>query len=147
MQIRFKKLSDKAKKPIQGSADAAGWDFFATSRFTDEYGNLVFGTDIAVEIPKGYVGLLFPRSSICKQNLYLTNCVGVIDADYRGEITAKFKGALPINRMNPNPIDCYKVGERICQIVIVPFVNVRWDEVDELSNTKRGTGGYGSTGK
>lgn len=147
MIIKFKKLEENAVTPYRGTDYSAGYDLTATSRFEDEHGNIVYGTGIAMEIPEGYVGLVFPRSSISKKGISLANCVGVIDADYRGEITAKFKGALPINRMNPNPIDCYKVGERICQIVIVPFVNVRWDEVDELSNTKRGTGGYGSTGK
>lgn len=149
MQIRFKKLSDKAKKPIQGSADAAGWDFYATSRFTDEYGNLVFGTDIAVEIPKGYAGLIFPRSSICKQNLDLTNCVGVIDADYRGEVTAKFKGAFPIvgsnyNQDNQNKV--YNIGDRIFQMIVMPYPIVEFVEADELTETERGANGYGSSG-
>lgn len=147
MKIKFKKLTHNAQEPYQGTEASAGYDLTATSRFVDDFGNIVYGTGIAVEIPEGYAGLIFPRSSIYKKELSLTNCVGVIDADYRGEISAKFKGALPINRPMKEPIATYEIGDRICQLVIVPCANVQWEEAEELSNTSRGANGYGSTGK
>jgi len=98
-----------------------------------------YGTGIAVEIPPGHVGLIFPRSSIFHTGLILTNSVGVIDSGYRGEIKAVFKA--------PGHYDIYRIGERIGQLVIVPIPDVEYEEADELSETERGTGGYGSTGR
>lgn len=98
-----------------------------------------FGTGLAVEIPKGYVGLIFPRSSCYKAGMLLTNCVGVIDSDYRGEIKAVF--------VSDGQYRQYEVGDRVCQLVISPVPAVKFVEVQELSRTERGAGGYGSTGK
>lgn len=104
---------------------------------------LVYHTGIAVEIPRGYVGMLFPRSSIYKKTLTQTNCVGVIDADYRGEVLVKF--ALRYHSEIKSP-RLYDLGERIVQLVIVPVPEVAWLEAESLSETARGEGGYGSSG-
>lgn len=142
MKIRVKKLVEGAKMPFYATDEAAGMDLTATSKEYDNYGCVVYGTGLAFEIPKGYVGLLFPRSSNAKKNLLLTNSVGVLDSDYRGEVTFKFKRA-----NNGYDGDQYEVGDAIGQIIIVPYPHIEFKEVDELSHTKRGAGGYGSTGK
>ena len=104
-------------------------------------GQIVYGTGLAVEIPEGMVGLVFPRSSIRDKDLVLSNSVGVIDSGYRGEIMATF------NLKNPwSPDDVYKVGDRIAQLVIMPVPLAHYVEVDELSETERGKEGHGSTG-
>jgi dUTP pyrophosphatase len=139
MKVKFKKLNENAKAPYQGTAGSAGFDLFATSKEQIDFYHTKYGTGLAVEIPKGYVGLVFPRSSCYKYGMLLSNCVGVIDSDYRGEITAVFIGV-------DNEI-CYSVGVRICQLIIMPYPQVEFVEVAELSETARGTGGYGSTGK
>lgn len=152
MKIRFKKLSDKAVIPTKAHDSDAGFDLTAVGSWYDDFGNLVYGTGIAVEIPKGYVGLVFPRSSICKKDIALSNSVGVIDSGYRGEILCKFKITL-INDIefgqvyaSVNPND-YKIGERLAQLIVLPYPEIEFEEADELSETDRGTGGYGSTGK
>ena len=168
MKIKIKKLCDSAVIPQYAHPTDAGMDLVAVSKSIDKDGNIVYGTGIAVEIPEGYVGLVFPRSSISKKDLLLTNSVGVIDSGYRGEIMAKFKN---VNRfVNPlvswipfckwlrrfapkhlpsaiNMINEYSVGERIAQMIIVPYPHIEFEEAGELSDSDRGHGGYGSTGK
>ena len=141
----------------------AGIDLTATSKWYDEHGNVCFGTNRAFEIPKGYVGLIFPRSSNAKQQLLLSNSVGIIDSGYRGEVMLKFKSSassfslktlikLIFNQdakttlINNYKIS-YNVGERIGQIIILPYPQINFEEAEELSETERGNGGYGSTGK
>ena len=141
MEIKFKKLTEKAVMPTKAHATDAGFDLTATRKNIDEMGNIVYGTGIAVEIPEGYVGLAFPRSSIANKSLMLSNSVGVIDSGYRGEIMAKFK-----HLINPKPTQ-YNVGERIAQLIIMPIPAVEFVEVAELDDSDRGTGGYGSTGE
>ena len=139
--IRFKKLHPDAKAPYQATPGSAGFDLTAVSvEPVEEYFWAArYGTGLAVEIPEGHVGLVFPRSSIYKTEQSLPNCVGVIDSDYRGEITAVFsKGAQD---------RAYKVGDRIAQLVIMPIPAVRFVEAEELTETERGAGGYGSTGR
>jgi dUTP pyrophosphatase len=114
-------------------------DLYAVSQTFDKHGNYVFGTGLAVEIPEGYVGLIFPRSSISKTAHSLRNSVGVIDSGYRGELIFKFD----INTLN-SPV--YEVGDRIGQIMILPYPQIEFEEAWELSKTERGKGGYGSTG-
>ena len=139
MKIRFKKLSPSAVVPTKAHASDAGFDLTCT-RYEVANGELfTYHTDIAVEIPEGYVGLLFPRSSIYKQDLFLTNSVGVIDSGFRGEVTAKFR---PHLFAKP-----YDKGDRVAQMIIMPYPHVDLVEVDELSESDRGDGGYGSTGK
>lgn len=142
MKIRFKKLTEKAVMPTKAHATDAGFDLTATSRTIDTAGNFVYGTGIAVEIPEGYMGLVFPRSSIAKYTLLLTNSVGVIDSGYRGEIMAKFCD----NKLTARG-EVYEVGERIAQLIILPYPAIEFEEVAELSTSDRGVGGYGSTGK
>lgn len=141
MEIKIKLLSDKAKLPVKGTPDSAGYDLTAASVFWDRSNNIVsYGFGIALEIPKGYVGLIFPRSSVYKKNLDMSNCVGVIDSDYRGEISAKFR------LLNPNLDNVYISGERIAQIVFIKHDDVDFKVSEELSETIRGVGGYGHTG-
>lgn len=140
MKIRFKKLHQDAQQPKKAHNTDAGFDLTATSIHVN--GSLVeYGTGIAVEIPEGYVGLVFPRSSICKKTIHLTNSVGVIDSGYRGEVMAKFR----LDALD-EPISIYNVGERIAQLIIMPIPSVTFQEAEELSDSDRGTGGYGSTG-
>ena len=139
MKIKFKKLTPNAVMPRRGTPGSAGFDLTATSREGIDWHLTRYGTGIAVEIPPGHVGLVFPRSSCYKHDVLLSNCVGVIDSDYRGEITFVF---LPRAEQK-----IYDIGDRIGQLVIVPIPEVEYEEVDELSVTERGAGGYGSTGR
>jgi dUTP pyrophosphatase len=142
MIVKIKKLHENAVIPAYAKPGDAGLDLTATSVVTDEYGNVVYGTGLAIEIPYGYAGLLFPRSSNSKVDLYLTNHVGVVDSGYRGEIMFKYR---PIDGLVESKI--YQVGDRVGQIVILPYPSVSFEEVEQLSTTERGEGGYGSTGK
>lgn len=138
MQIKFKKLVPEAVVPKRGTEYSAGYDLTAVSMTYLPFWRIKYSTGIAVEIPKGYVGLLFPRSSVYKTRTMLANSVGVIDSDYRGEIMAIFNHCGEL---------CYQAGDRIAQLIIMPYPEVTYIEVDELSDTVRGNGGYGSTGK
>ena len=142
MKVKIKKLHPDAVIPAYAKTGDAGMDLTAVSRKVDEYGNICYGTGLAFEIPEGYVGLVFPRSSNCKKGVILTNCVGVIDSGYRGEVSFKFK---EIALGNFSKV-AYKVGDRIGQIIIMPFPQIEFEEVEELSETERGTKGYGSSG-
>lgn len=144
MKIRFKKLREGAVIPTKAHRSDAGFDLVAISRKIDEDGAVVYGTGIAFEIPMGYVGLVFPRSSVAKKDVVLSNCVGVIDSGYRGEVMAKFKFIDPL--ITHDKYHWYDVGDRICQIVFVKLPDVDMVESDELSESDRGDGGYGSTG-
>jgi dUTP pyrophosphatase len=119
-------------------------DMVATKIINETLDSITYGTDIAMEIPEGFVGLVFPRSSIRKTHLQLSNSVGVIDSGYRGELQATFK---KVQGISNNALDNYKVGDRIMQIMIIPHPPIQFEEVDELNNTERGEGGFGSTGK
>jgi len=133
------KLDAGAKIPKYAKDGDAGMDLYAVSQSFDSYGNYVYGTGLAIEIPKGYVGLLFPRSSISKTAHSLRNAVGVIDSGYRGEIMLKFD----INIQN---CPVYEIGDRIAQIIILPYPEIEFEEAFELSKTQRGKGGFGSSG-
>ena len=164
MIIKTKVLDKRIKMPkLEYAKDGdAGIDLIATSKWFDELGNVCYGTNRAFEIPKGYVGLIFPRSSNAKQQLLLSNSVGVIDSGYRGEVMLKFKSSASsfslkslfklifnqdakITIIN-NVKTSYNVGERIGQIIILPYPQIEFEEAEELSETERGNGGYGSTG-
>ena len=140
MKIKIKKLHPNAVKPKYAKESDAGMDLVATEIISETPSQITYGTGLAIEIPDGMVGLVFPRSSIRNTGLTLSNCVGVIDAGYRGEIQATF---------NKNGVkdDFYKVGDRVVQIIIVPHPIIQIVEVDELSESSRGIGGFGSTGK
>lgn len=142
MNVKIKKLVKEAVIPKYAHPNEdAGLDLTATS-ITYQHGCWVYGTGLAIEIPKGHVGLLFPRSSNRKTDAYLTNSVGVIDSGYRGEIMLSFKNRDA--RIDEQP---YKVGDRIGQIIIIPYPQIEFEEVDELSDSHRGEGGHGSSGK
>lgn len=146
MEVKFKKLSDKAVTPTYAHDGDAGLDLTATGIHSEinECGQfvIVYHTGLAFEIPKGYVGLIFPRSSIAKKSLTLTNCVGVIDSNYRGEVLAKFK-----NTTGDSVPAVYPIGAKIAQLIIMPYPIVSLIESDELSSTERGEGGFGSSDK
>ena len=141
MEVKIKKLNENAVIPRYAHPTDAGLDLVAVSKRKDRDGNFVYGTGLAFEIPEGYVGLVFPRSSVSARSLVMANSVGVIDSGYRGEVTAKFK---PIGIYLHNP---YQIGERVAQLVIIPYPHIEFQEVDKLSDSDRGEGGYGSTGK
>lgn len=148
LKVRFKKLVEDAVTPRYSKEGDAGMDLTAVRTELADYGNqLKAYTGIAVEIPKGYVGLLFPRSSIVKTNNRLGNCVGVIDSGYRGEITFVFDNIKCPSRKLSNHNYNYEFRDRVGQLVILPFPKVELEEVDELSDTERGIGGYGHTGR
>lgn len=149
MNVKIKKLHPDAVIPKYAKAGDAGMDLTAVSRYEDCDGNMVYGTGLAFEIPEGYVGLVFPRSSISGRGVSLANAVGVIDSGYRGEVTAKFKPTLQYYKGETvfSEFYEYNVGDRIAQIIILPYPQITFVEADELSETERGTGGYGSSGK
>lgn len=144
MYVRFKKLTATAHEPTHGSSWAAGYDLYAdlSSSIMIQPGETkVIKTNIAVEIPAGYFGGIYPRSGLStKQGLTLINCVGVIDADYRGDIRVPL-----INLSRQWRI--IDPGERVAQIIVQPCERVQWVEDPELSDTDRGSGGFGSTGR
>jgi dUTP pyrophosphatase len=139
--VKIKKLNPNAVIPTYAKSGDAGMDLVATKIISNTTFDVTYGTDLAMEIPKGFVGLVFPRSSIRKYELILSNSVGVIDSGYRGELQATFKKENGLDSL------AYKVGDRIAQIMIIPHPEIEFEEVDELSDTERGDGGFGSTGK
>lgn len=151
MQVKIKKLYEDSMLPTKAHDTDAGYDLYAHSKSYDGNGNVVYGSGVAMEIPKGYVGLVFPRSSNAKKDLLLSNSVGVIDSGYRGELSFKFKPSSVIEKPDlayiPESISKYEVGDRIGQIIIMPYPDIEFVEVEELSDSDRGDGGYGSSGK
>ena len=145
LQVNIKKLSDNAVIPTYAKDGDAGMDLTATSKSYDDHGNVCYGTSLAFEIPKGFVGLLFPRSSNTKKDLILGNSVGVLDSGYRGEVVFKFRELLPSERDIEFGAREYEVGDRIGQIIIMPHPQIMFNVVDELSNSDRGVGSFGST--
>jgi len=170
MIVKIKKLVPEAVIPQYMRMDDSGMDLVATSKIFDEHGNVVYGTGLAMQIPVGYVGLIFPRSSNSKKDLLLCNSVGVIDPGYRGEVILKYK---PSGYFASDPQDSlaegtvtehfdfvcfgkediddednvavYNVGDRVGQIIIIPRPVIEWEEVYTLSHTERGALGFGST--
>lgn len=145
MEVNIRKLDPKAKTPINGSIQSAGYDLYAIlpdkSLTIEPHTTVVINTGLAMEIPTGYFGAIFARSGLAtKHGLRPANCTGVVDSDYRGEI----KVALHNDTDKKQNIED---GERIAQLVIIPFLNVEFKEVDELNITKRGSGGFGHSGK
>lgn len=141
MLLKFKKLHPDAVIPKQMTEGAAGMDLTAIDA-ADGCSTVTYMTGLAVEIPPGYVGLIFPRSSIFKKDISLSNSVGVIDSDYRGEIKAVFRKHYELDDLYK-----YEIGDRIAQLIIMPIPHFEILEVAELSETQRGEGGYGSTGR
>ena len=138
--VKVKKLVPEAVIPSYSKVGDAGMDLTITKEIENTTFSVSYGFGIAIEIPQGYVGLVFPRSSVRNQDLILSNCVGVIDSGYRGELQATFKKTQGLDSIK------YKVGERGAQIIILPYPTIYMTEVPELSDTERGSGGFGSTG-
>lgn len=147
MQVRFKKLVDGATVPFKKEPTDAGFDLTAVDYVIDDFGNAEYMTGLAVEIPKGYAGLLFPRSSISRHSLMLANSVGVIDSSYRGEIKLKFKPTKDFQGGKGLLRTMYDIGDRIGQLIIIPYPEIEFVEAEELTETSRGEGGFGSTGR
>lgn len=142
MKVKMKKLHENAVLPKKAYQNDAAFDLTAVSEEIDiPNRTLTYKLGWAVEIPAGHVGLLFPRSSIANKDICLSNAVGVVDENYRGELQAKFKSIVPQKARK------YDVGERVVQLMILPIPKVELEVVEELSNTDRGEGGFGSSGK
>lgn len=141
MKVKIKKLHDSAVIPTKAHEQDAGFDLVAISKDdVDEgvYGFIEYDTGIGLEIPEGYVGLVYPRSSISKTGHILANSVGVIDSNYRGSIKVRFKTI-------PGCAE-YIPGDRIAQLIIMPYPEITFEEVEDLSSTDRGSGSFGSSG-
>ena len=138
MKVNIKRLHENATIPFYAKESDAGMDLVITDIKGETEWDISYGFGISMEIPDGFMGLVFPRSSIRKTDLILTNSIGVIDSGYRGEIQATFKRT---------GLNKYEIGDRGAQIIIVPHPPIEFQEVDELTNTERGEGGFGSTGK
>jgi len=152
-QIQIKLLNDKAKLPTKSTESAACYDVIATSiNHNERY--VEYGLGFSTEIPEGYVGKIFPRSSISNYDLTMCNSVGVIDSDYRGEWKVRFKLAAPnfiymdSEYIDPDtmPEKLYDVGDKIAQISFEKLTDVEFIESESLMETERGSGGFGSTG-
>lgn len=143
-RVKIKRLNEMAIIPTRGSKEAAGYDLYAAipeSIRINPHETVKVGTGLAFELPKGTFGAIFPRSGLAtKQGLRPANCIGVCDSDYRGEYIVAVHN-------DSNEIQMIAPGERIAQLILMPYIPMIFKEVDELSDTKRGTGGFGSTGK
>ncbi len=142
--VKIKRLNKLAKIPTRGTAESAGYDLYAA---TDKdiqippHSNVKIGTGIAMSIPNGFFGGIFARSGVAtKRNMRPSNCVGIVDSDYTGEVIVSIHN-------DSTETKTIQRGERIAQLVIVPYLSVIFDEVDELDETNRGDGGFGSTGE
>ena len=142
--VRFKKLNENAKEPTRGSAAAAGYDLYAAvdeDLMIPPHSTVKVGTGLAIELPDNTFGAIFARSGLAtKQGLRPANCVGVVDSDYRGQVIVAIH----------NDTDSYQgiaAHDRIAQLVLMPYISMTFEEVDELTDTTRGEGGFGSTGK
>lgn len=138
MKVRFKKITPSAVIPTKAHPSDAGFDLTATS-MREDGDVVVYSTGLAMEIPFGHVGLVFPRSSVYKKDLILTNSVGVVDSGYRGEVLVKFRKTADGDK--------YEVGDRIAQLIIIPYPAIEFEEAEELTSSDRGEGGFGSSGK
>jgi dUTP pyrophosphatase len=141
--IKIKLLNENAKVPTRGSEKAAGYDLYAaTSEFIDiaPHSTVKVHTGISIELPDNTFGAIFARSGLAtKKGLRPANCVGVCDSDYRGEYVVALHN-------DTDEIMSIEPGERIAQLIIMPFIPVNFTVVDELNDTERGSGGFGSTG-
>lgn len=154
IRVKYKTLVDNVDIPFYATDEACGMDVKAVSCIYNKEGDFYeYHTGLAFEIPPGYMMKLAPRSSNRKTDCYMPNSIGWIDADYRGEVLVCFKHRRGfrnfLRKLFCNPMKCmpYEIGDRIAQIMVIPYPKVILEESNELSNTNRGTGGHGSTGK
>ena len=138
VKVKIKKLHPDAVIPKYAKAGDAGLDLTAVDIVADAH-TLTYKTGLAIELPPWHVGLLFPRSSVYKTGQFLSNCVGVIDSGYRGEIMLKYT-------LSPYATE-YEIGDRVGQIIIVPYPRIDFHQVENLTPSDRGSKGYGSTGR
>lgn len=144
LPIKYKKLNEFAQEPTQGSAAAAGYDLYAAS--ADEimipaHTTVKIGTGLAIELLNGTFGAIFARSGLAtKKGLRPANCVGVVDSDYRGEVMVAVHN-------DTDETQSIEAGDRIAQLIVMPYLPIKFEEVEELSDTERGADGFGSTGK
>jgi len=137
MKIKIKKLVPEAKVPAYARPGDAGMDVYAVSKNeTDKF--VEYGTGLAFEIPSDHVLLVFPRSSVSNTHLQMANSVGVLDSGYRGELKLRFR---------KNGPEDYNIGDRVGQIIVLPFPLVEFEETDQLAESSRGEGGFGSSGR
>ena len=144
MNIKIKKLNNLAKMPSRGSSDAAGYDLYAATNYNIEiqpHNTVKIGTGLSFELPQGTFAAIFSRSGIAtKRGLRPANCVGVIDSDYRGPVIVALHN-------DTDEIQSVEPGERIAQMILLPFISMDFNEVNELSDTARGEGGFGNSGR
>lgn len=145
MKVKIKKTHPDAVIPTYAKPGDAGMDLTAISCLPvfgsdGEVKYLEYNTGLSVEIPVGYVGLVFPRSGISEKGLRLANSVAVIDSGYRGDLKSRFK-------MDGTSMDIYAPGDRIAQLVILPYPQIEFEEVEKLELSERGEGGFGHTGR
>lgn len=144
MKVNIKKLNESAVIPQYAKPGDAGMDVVATSvNVTDDY--IEYGTGLAFEVPEGYCMLIFPRSSNSKKDLLLCNSVGVLDSGYRGELKLRFKNIIPTVLSEDSPKH-YNIGDKVGQIMIIPYPIIEFNQVNDLTSTERADGGFGSTG-
>jgi dUTP pyrophosphatase len=141
-KIQIKRLRDTAVIPTRGSEKAAGYDLYATANYEiAPHSTIKVGTGISIALPDNSFGAIFARSGLAtKKGLRPANCVGVCDSDYRGEYI------VPLHN-DTDEMMSIEAGERIAQLIVMPFIPIEFEEVDELDETERGAGGFGSTGK
>jgi len=148
MKVKIKKLNSTAVIPSYAKEGDAGLDLIAIDRIKIEGEPFIrYKTGLAIEIPEGYVGLLFPRSSITNSDQFFGNCVGVIDSGYRGELEIRLKPSMRYPSEASVPSVIYKKGDKVAQLIILPIPYITLVESEELSDSSRGEGGFGSTGK
>jgi dUTP pyrophosphatase len=141
LQVKFKKLHADTKLPVKGSLDAACYDVYATSVNAEYGGRVTYGLGFSTEIPKGWKAIIVPRSNLTKHNWVMSNSVGIIDSDYRGEWMVKLSSIG--NVFEPLP---YTLGDRIAQVYFEKVEEIEFVETESLSYTYRSEGGFGSTG-
>ena len=144
MKVRFKKLRENAKVPTRATKNSAGYDLYSTNDkvvYIDSEDTVEFKIGIAVELPDGYFGAVVARSGLStRRGLRPANCFGVVDSDYRGEVRVFLHNDSSI-------IQCVEPGERIAQLILIPYQTMEFEEVENLDETERGENGIGSTGR
>ena len=144
IKVKIKKLHPDAIIPSYSKIGDAGLDITAISKEVDERGNIVYGTGLSFRLPENHVGLLFPRSSLTKYDIMLGNHVGVLDSQFLGEV--KFKFCINGKGIIKEELSSYNIGDRIGQIIIIPYPTIEFEEVEDLGTSERGSGGFGSSG-
>lgn len=145
IDVKIRKVHPDAVIPTYAHPGDAGMDVTAVERIVnDDY--IEYDTGLQFELPPGYVMLIFPRSSISNKTLSLANSVGVLDSTYRGNLKLRFRREFPVRPQNTTYFKIYNVGDRVGQIMIVPYPEINFIETEDFEDTERGSGGFGSSG-